>query len=37
MEFRQGKVIRETDYFGEPFTPPEYRSEWVELMSGEGL
>ena len=26
MEFRDGKVVRETDYFGEPFAPPDYRS-----------
>ena len=32
MEFRDGKVVRETDYFGEPFDPPEYRSAWVEVM-----
>jgi hypothetical protein len=33
MEFHDGKVVRETDYFGEPFDPPDYRSEWVELMT----
>lgn len=33
MEFRDGLVVRETDYFGEPFDPPDYRSAWVELMS----
>jgi hypothetical protein len=33
MEFRDGKVVRETDYFGERFDPPEYRSTWVELMT----
>jgi hypothetical protein len=33
MEFKDGKVVRETDYFGEPFDPPEYRSQWVELMN----
>ena len=32
MEFKDGKVVRETDYFGEPFDPPQYRSQWVELM-----
>jgi hypothetical protein len=31
MEFRDGKVVRETDYFGEPFDPPAYRSAWVEV------
>jgi hypothetical protein len=35
MEFQDGKVVRETDYFGEPFAPPEYRSRWVELMGDE--
>ncbi len=33
MEFRDGLVVRETDYFGEPFDPPDYRAAWVELMS----
>ena len=33
MEFRDGRVVRETDYFGEPFEAPDYRAEWVELMS----
>jgi hypothetical protein len=33
MEFRDGKVVCETDYFGEPFDPPGYRSSWVELMT----
>lgn len=32
MEFRDAKVVRETDYFGEPFDPPDYRSSWVERM-----
>ena len=30
MEFRDGRVVRERDYFGEPFDPPAYRSQWVE-------
>jgi hypothetical protein len=33
MEFRDGKVVRETDYFGDPFDPPAYRAAWVELMA----
>jgi SnoaL-like domain len=33
MEFRDDKVVRETDYFGEPFDPPGYRSAWIELMT----
>jgi ketosteroid isomerase-like protein len=30
MEFRDGKVIRETQYFAEPFAAPAWRSKWVE-------
>lgn len=30
MEFRGGKVFRETLYFGEPWTPPAWRAQWVE-------
>jgi SnoaL-like protein len=32
MEFRDGKVARETYYFGDPFEPPEWRSQWVERV-----
>lgn len=27
-----GKVIRETDYFANPFEAPEWRAKWVEKM-----
>jgi len=30
MEFRAGKVARETQYFAEPFEPPDWRTQWVE-------
>lgn len=30
MEFRAGKVARETLYFGDPFEPPAWRAQWVE-------
>ena len=30
MEFRDGKVARETQYFGDPFEPGASRAEWVE-------
>lgn len=30
MEFADGKVIRETQYFGEPFAPGPSRAQWVE-------
>lgn len=29
-EMRDGKVVRETDYFGDPFDPPQWRARWVE-------
>jgi hypothetical protein len=30
MEFRNGKVVHETQYFAEPFEAPAWRSQWVE-------
>ena len=30
MAFEDGKVVRETQYFGEPFEPGPSRSQWVE-------
>jgi len=33
MEFVDGKVVRETQYFGEPFAPGTSRAQWVERMS----
>lgn len=30
VEFRDGKIARETRYYGEPFEAPEWRSKWVE-------
>jgi uncharacterized protein GlcG (DUF336 family) len=32
MEFRDGKVVRETQYFGDPFEPGPSRAQWVERM-----
>ena len=32
MEFRDGKVVRERIYFGEPWEPPAWRAQWVESM-----
>jgi hypothetical protein len=29
MEFRDGKVVHETQYFAEPFQAPAWRSQWV--------
>ncbi len=33
MEFLHGKVVRETQYFGDPFKPAPSRQEWVERIS----
>jgi hypothetical protein len=32
MEFKDGKVARETQYFGDPFAPGPSRAQWVERM-----
>jgi ketosteroid isomerase-like protein len=32
MEFRDGKVVRETQYFGDPFEAGPSRVQWVERM-----
>ena len=32
MEFREGKVARETQYFAAPFEAAAWRSQWVERM-----
>jgi hypothetical protein len=32
MEFRDGKVVHETQYFADPFEAPEWRRQWVEKM-----
>jgi hypothetical protein len=32
VEFRDGKIWRETRYYAEPFEPPEWRAQWVERM-----
>ncbi len=32
MEFMDGKVVRETQYFGDPFEPGPSRARWVERM-----
>ena len=30
VEFSDGKIVRETRYYAEPFDPPEWRAAWVE-------
>ncbi|HEY1803406.1 MAG TPA: nuclear transport factor 2 family protein [Terracidiphilus sp.] len=32
MEFRDGKVMHETQYFAGPFEAPAWRSQWVQQM-----
>ena len=32
MEFRNDKIAHETLYFGDPFEPPKWRSQWVERI-----
>lgn len=33
MEFRDGKVVHETQYFADPFEAPAWRSQWVQPMA----
>ena len=33
MEFMDGKVARETQFFGDPFEPGPSRAQWVERMA----
>lgn len=32
IEVRDGKVVRETDYFAQPFAAPQWRAQWVERI-----
>ena len=32
MEFRDGKVVHETQYFADPFEAPSWRSQWVQKV-----
>jgi hypothetical protein len=32
MEFEGARVVRETQYFGDPFEPGSSRAQWVERM-----
>ncbi len=33
MEFRDGKVVHETQYFADPFEAPAWRSQWVQRIT----
>lgn len=32
FEIRNGKIVKETDYFAAPFEAPQWRAQWVEKM-----
>jgi len=32
VEFRGGKIVKQTDYFADPFDAPTWRAQWVERM-----
>ncbi|HVF08485.1 MAG TPA: nuclear transport factor 2 family protein [Actinomycetota bacterium] len=32
IEVRDGKVVKETDYFAQPFDAPQWRAQWVRRM-----
>jgi hypothetical protein len=32
IELYDGKVMKETDYFAQPFPAPQWRAQWVERM-----
>ena len=33
MEFRNGKVVHETQYFADPFEAPAWRRQWVQRVA----
>ena len=33
MEFRNGKVVHETQYFADPFEAPSWRAQWVQQIA----
>jgi ketosteroid isomerase-like protein len=36
VEFRDGKIWRDTRYYADPFDPPAWRAQWVEPMEEAG-
>jgi ketosteroid isomerase-like protein len=32
LELRDGKVVKETDYFSQPFDAPQWRAQWVRRI-----
>jgi hypothetical protein len=37
MEFRDGKVAHETQYFADPFEAPAWRKQWVQQTAVLGM
>src|SRR5207249_8240743 len=37
MEFRDGKVSHETQYFADPFNAPAWRAQWVETVTVDNI
>jgi hypothetical protein len=35
LEFREGKIMRETRYYADPFEAPAWRAQWVEPIEKE--
>jgi hypothetical protein len=33
MEFRNGKVAHETQYFADPFAAPAWRKQWIQQIA----
>ena len=36
VEFRDGKILRDTRYYADPFDPPAWRALWVEPLEEAG-
>jgi hypothetical protein len=36
VEFRDGKIWRDTRYYADPFEPPAWRAQWVEPIEPPG-
>ena len=36
VELRDGKIVKQTDYFADPFEAPAWRSRWVKIVQPVG-
>jgi hypothetical protein len=32
LELHDGKIVKETDYFAQPFQAPQWRAQWIQRM-----